>query len=198
MSAMGPVRRSDSPAPPVKLTYDDFMLFPDDGQRHELIDGEHYVTPSPIVWHQELSMRLTRAFLRYQDAHPGGRLFYAPLDCIFTQFDVVEPDLLFITEDQLHILGDKWVEGAPALVVEILSPGTKRVDERIKRDLYDRVGVREYWIVDGLSRALMVFRRDADGTFPQIAHLDPEKDDTLTTPLLPDFTLSMAELFAPF
>ncbi|MCC7123482.1 MAG: Uma2 family endonuclease [Acidobacteria bacterium] len=195
---MGPVRRSDSPAPPVKLTYDDFMLFPDDGQRHELIDGEHYVTPSPIVWHQELSMRLTRAFLRYQDAHPGGRLFYAPLDCIFTQFDVVEPDLLFITEDQLDILGDKYVEGAPALVVEILSPGTKRVDERIKRDLYDRVGVREYWIVDGSSRALVVYRRTSDGTFLQTARLEAEKDDTLATPLLPEFTLSMAELFAPF
>ncbi len=197
MSAMDPVRRSDWPAPPVKLTYDDFLLFPDDGQRHELIDGEHYVTPSPILWHQELSLRLTLALSRYREAHPGGRLFYAPLDCIFTQFDVVEPDLLFITDDQLHILGDKYVHGAPSLVVEILSPGTKRVDERIKRDLYDRVGVREYWIVDPLSRALVIHRRAADGTFPQTARLDPENGDTLTTPLLPDFTLSMDELFAP-
>lgn len=195
---MDPARRSDWPAPPAKLTYDDFLLFPDDGQRHELIDGEHYVTPSPNLGHQELSMRLLRALLYYLDAHPGGRLFHAPLDCVFTNFDIVEPDLLFVADDQLHILTEKHVRGAPALVVEILSPGTKRVDTRIKRDLYDRVGVREYWIVDPKARVLIVFRRAAEGTFPEAAHLEAENGDTLTTPLLPGFTLAMDELFAAF
>jgi Uma2 family endonuclease len=178
-----------------KLTYDDFVLFPDDGQRHELIDGEHYVTPSPSLWHQELSRRLVRLLILYQESHPGGRLFYAPLDCVFTIFDVVEPDVLFVTEDQLYILTEKHVRGAPALVVEILSPSTRRVDERTKRDLYDRVGVREYWVVDPESNAMSVYRRNSSGRFPVAAQLEAAQDAELTTPLLPGFRLALAEYF---
>lgn len=129
MTTMDGEGRAERAQPsPAKLTYEDFLLFPDDGQRHELIEGEHYVTPSPNTRHQVLSRRLTQVFLRYQDSHPGGEVFYAPFDCIFTQFDIVEPDLLFIAEDQLDILTEKHVRGAPALVVEILSPGTRKVE----------------------------------------------------------------------
>jgi Uma2 family endonuclease len=179
-----------------KLTYEDFLLFPDDGQRHELIDGEHYVTPSPILRHQELSRRLTEAFILYQQQHPGGRLYYAPLDCVFTDFDIVEPDLLFVAEDQLHILTEKHIRGAPALVVEILSPGTRKVDQKTKRDLYDRVGVREYWIVDPKDQDITIHRRSSDGSFPMFAKLTSREHAVLTTPLLPEFQLAVADYFA--
>ena len=81
----------------VKLTYDDFLLFPDDGQRHELIDGEHYVTPSPNMKHQAISGNLFFMIRSWLEQHPVGRIFYAPFDVVFTNFDVVEPDLLYMS-----------------------------------------------------------------------------------------------------
>ncbi len=76
----------------MKLTYDDYLLFPDDGMRHELIDGEHYVTPSPSLRHQRISGSFYLLIGGWLETHPIGQIFYAPLDVIFTRFDVVEPD----------------------------------------------------------------------------------------------------------
>ena len=111
-----------------RLTYDDFLLFPDDGRRHELIDGAHYVTPSPNLRHQDLV----------------GRLFLSPFDVVFSFHDVVEPDLVFVASDQLDILTAQNIQGTPALVVEVLSPSTRKRDREVKRRLYERAGVREY------------------------------------------------------
>jgi Uma2 family endonuclease len=132
-----------------RLTYDDFLLFPDDGKRHEIIDGEHYVTPSANTRHQLLVGRLYFEIESVLRQHPGaGQVFLSPFDVLFTKWDIVEPDLLFIAGDQLDILTDKNVQGPPALVVEILSRGTRQVDERVKLRLFERGGVREYWMVD--------------------------------------------------
>ncbi len=188
---MHPAQRSDT-----RLTYDDFLLFPDDGHRHELIDGEHYVTPSPSTRHQRLVVRLATVLASYAEAHPGsGEVFVAPFDVVFSDFDVVEPDLLFIAADQQDIVTEMHVRGAPALVVEVLSPGTRRVDEKSKYRLFDRAGVREYWLVDPELDIVKVFRRDPSGAFPRVAELAGEAGDTLTTPLLPAFSLSLTSLF---
>jgi Uma2 family endonuclease len=176
-----------------KLTYDDFLLFPDDGQRHELIDGEHYVTPSPSTRHQRLSMRLTGALLDCLKVNPVGELFAAPYDVVFGRFDIVEPDLLLVTGDQVDVLTDVHARGAPSLVVEILSKGTRRVDLQTKRDLYERAGVREYWVIDGEMNRIAIHRRASDGRMPQVADLS--ESDTLTTPLLPGFSLPLQEYF---
>jgi Uma2 family endonuclease len=185
----------DARASTRKLTYRDFRHFPDDGQRHELIDGEHYVTPSPNTRHQDLSLRLILALGNHIAAHPGGRLFHAPYDCVFTDFDVVEPDLLWIAADQIGIITKKHVRGVPALVVEILSPGTRKVDERTKRDLYDRVGVREYWVIDPDASRIGVHRRTDKARLIFALDLSAAASDTLTTPLLPGFVLPLADYF---
>lgn len=180
-----------------RLTYDDFMLIPDDGKRHEIIDGVHYVTPSPVLRHQELLGRLHLAIGKHLEDHPEfGRVFLSPLDTVFSPWDVVEPDLVFVAADQLDILTDPNIQGAPALVVEILSPGTRKRDVGIKRQLFDRGGVREYWIVDPRARDLTVYRRSPDGSFPKIAQLSAIADASLVTPILPGFALSLAKLFA--
>jgi Uma2 family endonuclease len=186
------------PAPrDTRLTYEDFLLFPDDGRRHEIIDGEHFVTPSPNTRHQELVGRLYFELELYIRGHRGaGRAFLAPFDVIFTRWDVVEPDLLFIAGDQADILTDKNVQGSPALVVEILSAGTRRTDEKVKRRLFDRCDVREYWLVDPELDLIKVFRRHADGSFPRIAELTRDAHDILTTPLLSDFSIRLDDLFA--
>lgn len=179
-----------------RLTYDDFLLFPDDGRRHELIDGEHYVTPSPNTRHQRLVGRLHFAFSLYLAEHPeAGEAFLAPFDVVFTDFDVVEPDVLFVAGDQADIVTDKHVRGAPAIVVEVLSPGTRRVDEKIKYRLFERTGVREYWLVDPELDLVKVFRRAADGSFPRVAELAADASGTLTTPLLPGFALPLVAFF---
>ena len=144
----------------VKLTYDDFLLFPDDGKRHELIDGEHYVTPSPIRKHQAIVVNLTGIIWPYLQAHPVGRVFGAPFDVVFSDFDVVEPDLLFVSAARRdQVLTTKNVQGAPDLVVEIGSPSTRKRDETIKRRLYERFGVAEYWVIDPELDTIKVFRR---------------------------------------
>jgi Uma2 family endonuclease len=191
----GPHDMQTARAEPIRYTYEDYLAFPDDGRRHELIDGEHFVTPAPLRRHQELSMRLSIALGSWLREHPMGKAYAAPLDVILSDVDVVEPDLLFVSNERAEVLG-KWIHGAPDLVIEILSPSTRRVDEITKRRLYERVGVSEYWIVDGEIDVVKVYRRQDDGSFPQVADLSREAGHSLTTPLLPGLSLSLAELFA--
>jgi Uma2 family endonuclease len=180
-----------------RLTYDDFLHFPDDGKRHEIIDGVHYVTPSPRLGHQVLVGRLYFEIESWIRQHPGaGTVFLSPLDVIFTKWDIVEPDLLFVAADQQDILTDKNVQGPPALVIEIASPGTRKRDEGIKQRLFDRGGVREYWLVDPDRRRVRVWRRQPDGSFARVADLSREQNDIITTPLLPQLTISLVQLFS--
>ncbi len=179
----------------VKLTYDDFLLFPDDGKRHELIDGEHYVTPSPNTKHQRIVGSLHGAIWNYLRAHAVGEVFLAPFDVVFSRFDVVEPDLLYVSKARAaQILTPKHVKGTPDLVIEVASSSTRRRDETIKRRLYERSGVAEYWVVDPDVDVVRVYRRDGD-RFARPVELSLEDGDLLATPLLPKFELSLAQIF---
>ena len=181
--------------PRVKLTYDDFVLFPDDGKRHELIDGEHYVTPSPNIRHQQLLGRLHLLIGGWLQTNPIGEMFLSPLDVVFSDVDVVEPDLLFISSHRAaDIITPKHVRGAPDLVVEIGSPSTRKRDETIKRRLYERAGVAEYWVVDPDLDVVRVYRR-TDAGFGRPLELAKEAGDTLATPLLPGLELPLVRIF---
>jgi Uma2 family endonuclease len=185
----------ESHRPGVKLTYDDFVLFPDDGMRHELIDGEHYVTPSPNTKHQTVSGNLYLLIATWLREHPIGRIFYAPFDVVFTRFDVVEPDLLYISNERAGVLTRANVQGAPDLLIEIGSPGTRKRDETIKKRLYERSDVLEYWVVDPELDVVRVYRRDGDA-FARPLELSREAGDTLSTPVLPGAVLPLAQIFA--
>jgi len=181
----------------VKLTYDDFVLFPDDGLRHELIDGEHYVTPSPNTKHQQVSLNLVFLIERWlrQKNERVGRLFFAPFDVVFSRFDVVEPDLLYMSNERAaRILTAANVQGVPELVVEIASPGTRRRDETIKRKLYERSGVSEYWVVDPELDLVRVYRRGGE-EFARPVELSAQTGDVLTTSLLPGLELRLSRIF---
>ena len=180
-----------------RLTYEDLARMPDDGMRHEIIDGVHYVTPAPIVRHQRLVTRLLVAIGSFLEVNAGiGEVFGARFDVIFTRFDVVEPDLLFVADDQRSILTEANARGAPALVVEVLSPGTKKRDLGVKKDLFDRGGVREYWIVDPEANTVTIYRRGIDSRLAKAQSL-PSDADAIRTPLLPGFSLSLDRLFRP-
>jgi Uma2 family endonuclease len=178
----------------VKFTYDDFVNFPDDGKRHEIIDGEHYVTPSPNTKHQAVAGNLLGSLWAYLQSHHLGHVFAAPFDVLFSNLDVVEPDLLYVSRERMQVLTKAHVRGAPDLVVEILSPGTRRTDEITKRELYERFGVQEYWVVDPELDVVKVYRRGA-GAFDKASELSAEKNDALTTPLLPGWSAPLRELF---
>ncbi len=179
----------------VKLTYDDFVQFPDDGVRHELIDGEHYVTLSPNTKHQRISINLTVLIGGWLDRNPIGELFHAPFDVVFSNYDVVEPDLLYLSNERASdALTPLHVRGVPELVVEIGSPGTRKRDETIKRRLYERSGVSEYWVVDPEIDTIRVYRREAD-TFARVVELSAEANDVLTTPLLPGLEIPLSRVF---
>jgi len=180
-----------------RLTYDDFVHFPDDGNRHELIDGVHYVTPSPDVRHQAIVVRLVLAIGNHLQSNPHlGRVFVAPLDVVLSHHDIVEPDVLFVATEQAAILTEKNVQGPPALVIEVLSPGTRKRDAQAKRRLFERSGVREYWLVDPELDTVQVLRMAPDGKLLRVAELSVENDETLTTPLLPDWALALRDVFS--
>ena len=187
--------RVNPSTPGVKLTYDDFVLFPDDGKRHELIDGEHYVTPSPNTAHQTVSGNLHLLIASWLETHPIGRIWYAPYDVVFSQFDVVEPDLLYMSNERAaEVLTPQHVRGTPEIMVEIASPGTRKRDETIKRRLYDRAGVSEYWIVDPEVDVIRIYRR-GDNAFGRAIELSREAGDVLTTPLLAGLDMPLARIF---
>lgn len=176
-----------------KLTYADYLKLPDDGLRHEIIDGRHYVTPSPATRHQRISLRLSYLIQAYLETHPVGELFTAPFDVLLSNHDIVEPDLLFLSAGRAHLLTSKNLQGPPDLVVEILSPGTRRRDQGLKRNRYERLGVEEYWLIDPDQDSVVVHRRVTSG-FEEVTRFS--RSDLLTTPLLPGLELVLARVFA--
>jgi Uma2 family endonuclease len=181
--------------PGVKLSYEDLLLFPDDGMRHELIDGAHYVTPSPNTKHQSVSGNLYWLLRSYLEEHPIGKVFHAPFDVVFSSFDVVEPDLLYLSNARApEILTSQHVRGTPDLVVEIGSPGTRMRDSTTKRTLYERSAVQEYWMVDPEADTVSVCRRVGTG-FAKPVELSASAGDILSTPLLPGLELPLVQVF---
>jgi Uma2 family endonuclease len=190
-------RTDDRPLanPALKLTYEDFLLFPDDGKRHELIDGEHYVTASPNRRHQESLGNLHLVIGSWVKAERIGKVFLAPFDVVFSNFDVVEPDLIYVSNERAaEILTHANIQGVPELVVEIGSPSTRKRDETIKKRLYERSGVSEYWVVDPDIEVVRVYRR-GDSGYGRPNELRLDASDVLTTPLLPGLEIALELAF---
>jgi len=195
MSGMAGIQDQRAARAAVKLTYDDFVHFPDDGKRHELIDGEHYVTPSPDIRHQGILGNLYLLIANWLEEHPIGRVYVAPLDVVLSSLDVVEPDLLYLSNERAaQVITPLHVRGVPELVVEIASKGTRKRDETIKRRLYDRAGASEYWVVDPAINVVRVFKREGD-RFGRPQELSREASDLITTTLLPGLQLPLTRIF---
>ena len=184
-----------APQTSTRLTYDDYVKLPDDGNRYEIIDGELYVNPAPVPNHQFIVLNIGSAFRVYFRSHGGGRAAGAPIDILLADDRIVQPDLVVIRDDRATIIGPKNVKGAPSLVVEVLSAGTRRYDEIQKRNVYESAGVEEYWIVDPEIERVKIYRASG-GTFRHAAEIDTHTGGTITTPLLPGFALDVREIFA--
>jgi Uma2 family endonuclease len=183
-----------APETSTKMTYEDLLLLPEDGLRHEIIDGEHYVNASPIRKHQRVSYNFIVEIGIYLREHPVGVLYHAPFDVVFSPYDVVEPDLIFISNEHRAILTTKNIQGSPDLLIEILSDSNRKYDEVTKRALYERTGVSEYWIVDPVVDTVRIFRRSTTGRYERAAELS--SGDTLTSPFFPTLEIHLDRIFA--
>lgn len=140
--------------PKTKLGYKEYCLFPDNGYRHEIINGRHYMNPAPSPDHQSVSGYLQHSFFTQIQLEGKGRVFSAPIDVQLGDFDIVQPDLVVILNDSSAKITKVKIDGPPDLLIEILSPSTKKNDLTLKRQLYEQAGVREYWIVDPRKQAV--------------------------------------------
>jgi Uma2 family endonuclease len=131
-----------------------------------------------------------RSFIK---ANRLGKLYVAPADVVLSFYDVVQPDLVFISKERLHILTEKNIQGGPDLAIEILSNSTHKVDEGIKHATYERFGVSEYWLVDPDQETVAVHRLEEDRFYKTA---DLASRDVLATPLLPGLEIRLAEIFA--
>ena len=174
-----------------KLTYEDYLKTPDD-ERWELLNGELIMAPSPTMVHQQVALELASRLLTFVKERDLGQVFIAPFDVVLSDTTVAQPDVLFISTQQAHIITRENVRGAPELVVEILSPSTASRDWRDKLDLYAEHGVREYWIVDPDARRVWVMKLEASG-FEEASIYGAE--DTLASHTLEDFSLDLAGVF---
>ncbi len=147
----------------IVLTYDDYLALPNDGKRYEILEGELTVTPAPSTKHQTASGNLFVLLSQYIKERDLGKLFHAPIDLMLESTSVLQPDLLFVSQARRHIITDRAIEGAPDLVVEILSPTTSRTDRVTKAQIYARHSVPVYWIVDPEREAIEIYLLEADG-----------------------------------
>ncbi len=180
-----------------RWTYEDYARLPQPsearGARFEVVDGELYVTPGPSRRHQAIVTRLTALLYRFVEENGLGEVLVSPFDVIFAEGDYVEPDIVFVRTDRLEILTERGAEGAPDLLVEVLSPSTSARDLGLKLDRYRLFGVAEYWVIDPDERAVLVWRL-AEGASEPLA-LGPA--DTLRWQPIADgplFETSVAEL----
>ena len=178
----------------VKFTYEDYLLFPEDGRRHELIDGEHFMTPSPSTRHQRIVHNLDCLLGTHVRGAKAGQLFPAPMDVVLSDLDVVQPDLLFVSAARASIITEKNIQGPPDFVIEIISQTSRKTDETIKRKLYERYGVREYWIVDPELETVDIHRL-TDRRYVRAAELSLEANHAIETSLLPGLKLKLSDIF---
>lgn len=177
---------------PRRYTYTDLEAFPNDNIRREVIDGQLFVNPSPFTRHQRAVGRIFRYLDQYADK-VGGEAFTGPIDMFINEENVVAPDVVFMRADHLSRVGEKNMTAAPDLVVEISSPSTRQRDRTIKKDLYARFGVEEFWFVDLNKECVEVYCL-SDGAYgpPTISH----PGDSLKPTGLPGLTVPVTQTLA--
>jgi Uma2 family endonuclease len=181
-------------APPTlvrPLTYDDLAALPDDGKRYELINGELFELTGTTPKHQRANIRLSTDLHQFVFSRELGEVFCAPLDVYFTPHNVVQPDIIYVSRQRRAIVRAQKIEGAPDLLMEILSPSNRRHDVIIKAALYATFGVPEYWLVDPEHDSIIV-QSLRDGVFVPVS----STDGIARSLVLPGFEVDPAEIFA--
>lgn len=177
----------------VVLTYRDYEALPNDGRRYEIHEGELSVAAAPRTKHQEVSVKLASALHVHVTTRGLGKVFAAPIAVVLSDITIVEPDIVYVAADRLGIVSERGIEGAPTLVVEILSPSTAQTDRHTKMQLYARHGVPWYWIVDPDSRTVEVYALGEGG---YALTTRASGNEPLSAEPLADLVIPLASLWA--
>jgi len=178
---------------PKPFTYDDYLALPDDGKRYEVIEGDLSMTPAPSPLHQQIQLTLGSSLLAFVKKHSLGRIYVAPIDVALSLVDIVQPDVLFVANDRMHVVAQRNIIGIPNLIVEILSPTSTKRDRVEKLALYQRYALPEYWIVDPEGEGVETYVYQ-DSSLKKMATLKP--GDEVQSRKIPGFSLKVADVFA--
>jgi len=174
-----------------RYTYEDYAKLPE-GAPYQLIGGELIMTPAPTPYHQRISSKLGYFLCDFIFKRNLGEVFNAPIDVYFEETETYQPDIIFISKERLDIIKETKIEGAPDLVIEILSPATAYYDLRKKFKIYEKHGVKEYWIVDPEEKSIEIYQNQ-EGKF-KLIQMAKEKD-TVNSSLFKDFELNLEKIF---
>ncbi len=178
---------------PIKFSYRDYQNLPEsETKRYELLGGELVMVPAPSWFHQSIAGTLFQLLAQFVRGKALGEVRFAPLDVVLSEEDVVQPDILFVSNERRRIIHEDGIHGAPDLHIEILSPTTAGRDRTLKRTLYARHGVREYWLVDPETKTIEVLRLGPQG-YQLAGHY--ERGQTLRSPLLAGLIIPLDEVF---
>jgi Uma2 family endonuclease len=178
---------------PAPLTVHDYLELPEGGPRYQLVDGDLHMAPAPNFFHQEIIGRIFLLLGKYLERNPVGALGLSPLDVFLTETNVFQPDLLFFTNERASIKRADGVHGAPDLVIEVLSPGTSRLDQGSKKRVYARCGVTELWLIAPDAREVTVYNLRASATEPAATW---REGDVFTCAFFPGLQIETARFFA--
>jgi Uma2 family endonuclease len=178
----------------LKVSYEELLKLPDDGLRHELIDGGHFMTACPVLWHQLIATRVVISLGAFAAGAGCGQVLCAPVDVVLSPHDVVEPDVIFLSREHVGRIQGKFLTEPPDLVIEILSPSTRGRDLGVKLRLYERFGVPEYWALDPAAATARVFLHGPRG-YEEGMLLSAARGDSLTTRFAPGWGLPLSDLF---
>lgn len=175
-----------------RYTYEDYERLPE-GSPYQLIGGELIMTPAPIPYHQDILGKIFYGLKRFLEENNLGKIYVAPIDVYFSATDVYQPDIIFISKERLNIIGEKKIEGSPDIVIEILSPQTAYYDLRVKKDMYEKSGVSEYWIVDPIKRSIELYK-NSEKKFELIT--SAEGKGKIESRLIKGFSVGIEGLFS--
>ena len=175
------------------FNYEDYRLLTED-KRVELIGGDFYLVPSPSVIHQRVAARIADLLRSFVAEKKRGEVLYAPLDVVLSPYDVVQPDIMFISNERASFVTEENIQGPPDLIVEILSPSTGMRDRTIKKKLYARAGVRELWLVNPAAQAIEVFNLETGEEDPPAVYAR-DSEPVLTSKVLPGLTIELDKIF---
>jgi Uma2 family endonuclease len=179
-------------APPI--TRSDYDGMPEGPPYFQVIEGELVMSPSPKTFHQSITGNILYLLDQFLAKHLLGEVFVGPLDVFLSDVNIYQPDIIFISNGRKSIVSDQGIEGAPDLVVEILSPSTARYDKGPKRKVYARTGVKELWLIDPEIKTIQVYFLERDSENPSATHGD---NAVFTSPQLPGLRINTALIFTP-
>ena len=175
-----------------RVTAQDYRSLPQSGEQYQLIEGDLHMAPAPNRFHQDISRNILLSIANYLETHPVGIIYSAPFDVYLNDVNVFQPDLVFITRENFGVLTDAGVEGVPDLIVEILSPGTAKLDRNPKPRVYAESGVRELWLIDPEAGSVAVYYLQKNALQPAAVY---SAEDRFTSNFFPGLFFSTVDIF---